>query len=185
MERRLAKDGIRAVVISDLARELGMSTKTLYRLYPSKDELVLAALKHLAAKRAAAAVREIGDLRAGDDPLGAILDLLWELHDGPIFVATVELWWQVERTRSWARGREVRVGRGRQFDCRSGAGRAGRAQQIDARLHLYRHGRATGHIDLQLRRFRPGPGTSALEPAATNLRRIADPALEDWAANRT
>ena len=48
MERRFAKDGIHAVVVSDLARELGMSTKTLYRLFPSKDDLVLAVVERWA-----------------------------------------------------------------------------------------------------------------------------------------
>ena len=37
---RAAANGIRAVVMSDLARELAMSTKTLYREFPTKDALV-------------------------------------------------------------------------------------------------------------------------------------------------
>jgi AcrR family transcriptional regulator len=42
MEARLTRTGIRSVVMSDLASELGMSTKTLYRIFPSKDALVSA-----------------------------------------------------------------------------------------------------------------------------------------------
>jgi AcrR family transcriptional regulator len=40
--RRAGAQGIRAVVMSDLARELGMSTKTLYREFATKDALVQA-----------------------------------------------------------------------------------------------------------------------------------------------
>ena len=40
MEAHLCRGGIRAVVMSELAAELGMSTKTLYRAFPSKDALV-------------------------------------------------------------------------------------------------------------------------------------------------
>lgn len=44
-ERRFRTEGIRAVVMSDLARSLGMSTKTLYRLVPSKEALVAAVVQ--------------------------------------------------------------------------------------------------------------------------------------------
>lgn len=44
--RRAGADGIRSVVMSDLARELGMSTKTLYREYATKDALVEALVRH-------------------------------------------------------------------------------------------------------------------------------------------
>jgi AcrR family transcriptional regulator len=44
--RRAGAHGIRAVVMSDLARELGMSTKTLYREFATKDALVLALVRH-------------------------------------------------------------------------------------------------------------------------------------------
>ncbi len=43
-ETRAADVGIRAVVMSELAHDLGMSTKTLYRHFRSKDQLVDAML---------------------------------------------------------------------------------------------------------------------------------------------
>ena len=45
LEARCASSGIRAVVISDLARELHMSTKTIYRTFDSKDAMVLAMVR--------------------------------------------------------------------------------------------------------------------------------------------
>lgn len=43
-ERRIAEQGIAAVVMADLARDLGISTKTLYREFRTKAELVQALL---------------------------------------------------------------------------------------------------------------------------------------------
>jgi AcrR family transcriptional regulator len=43
--RRAGAHGIRAVVMSDLAGELGMSTKTLYREFATKDALVQALVR--------------------------------------------------------------------------------------------------------------------------------------------
>ncbi len=59
MESRLARSGIRAVVMSELARELGMSTRTLYRTFPSKDALVLAVVERWADQLADAQERRL------------------------------------------------------------------------------------------------------------------------------
>jgi len=60
--------------------------------FPTKAELVAAAMRHLAAKRAEQALAEVDRIRTAPDPLDAALDLLWDLHQGPVFSATVELW---------------------------------------------------------------------------------------------
>lgn len=44
-ESRAARLGIKAVVMADLAADLRMSTKTLYRLYPTKRDLVAALVR--------------------------------------------------------------------------------------------------------------------------------------------
>ena len=60
--------------------------------FGSKEDLVVAAIEHLAAKRAQAAIRELGRVQASPDPVSMVLDFLWEAHQGPLFVATLELW---------------------------------------------------------------------------------------------
>jgi AcrR family transcriptional regulator len=60
--------------------------------FPSKEGLVVAAIDHLARQRAQTAIETIADARSTPDPAVAVLDLLWEAHQGPMFVATVELW---------------------------------------------------------------------------------------------
>ncbi|MGB3325638.1 MAG: TetR/AcrR family transcriptional regulator [Mycolicibacterium fortuitum] len=60
--------------------------------FRSKEDLVVAAIEHLAEQRAQAAVRELGRVSSSPDPVSTALDYLWETHQGPVFVATVELW---------------------------------------------------------------------------------------------
>lgn len=54
VEGRFGAAGVRALVMRDLASELGMSTKTLYRLFPSKDALVTAVLQRWSTRFLAA-----------------------------------------------------------------------------------------------------------------------------------
>lgn len=60
--------------------------------FPTKAALVAAAIRHLAEVRADRALAELDRIRTAPDPADAALDLLWDLHQGPVFQATVELW---------------------------------------------------------------------------------------------
>jgi AcrR family transcriptional regulator len=60
--------------------------------FRSKEDLVVAAIEHLAEQRTASAVRDLGRVQTSPDPISMALDYLWESHQGPIFSATLELW---------------------------------------------------------------------------------------------
>ena len=60
--------------------------------FRSKEDLVVAAIEHLAQQRAQRAIRELARVKASPDPISTVLDFLWEEHQGPMFVATLELW---------------------------------------------------------------------------------------------
>lgn len=60
--------------------------------FGSKEDLVVAAIEYLAQQRAQATIRELGRVQAGPDLAATMLDFLWEAHQGPLFVATMELW---------------------------------------------------------------------------------------------
>jgi AcrR family transcriptional regulator len=60
--------------------------------FRSKEDLVVAAIEHLAQQRAQGAIRELGRVQASPDPVSMVLDFLWEAHQGPMFIATLELW---------------------------------------------------------------------------------------------
>ncbi|APE17016.1 TetR/AcrR family transcriptional regulator [Mycolicibacterium pallens] len=60
--------------------------------FKSKEQLVVTAVEHLAEQRIQAVVREHCRLRDGPDIAANVLELLWETHQGAVFVATMELW---------------------------------------------------------------------------------------------
>jgi AcrR family transcriptional regulator len=60
--------------------------------FPTRADLVAAAVRHLAAKRAELALEKIDAVRAAPDPLDAALELMWEVHQGPVQYATMEMW---------------------------------------------------------------------------------------------
>ena len=75
-----------------VAEMAGVTRGAQVHHFGSKDDLVIAALQHLAARRAATVVANVGELTATEDPIGKVLDLLWDVHQGPLFIAAVELW---------------------------------------------------------------------------------------------
>ena len=60
--------------------------------FPTRADLVAAAVRHLAAKRTELAFDKIDAVRHAADPIDAALDLMWEVHQGPIQYATIEMW---------------------------------------------------------------------------------------------
>ncbi len=60
--------------------------------FPTRADLVAAAVRHLAEKRAELAFEKIDEVRQSADPLDAALELLWEIHQGPLHYATIEMW---------------------------------------------------------------------------------------------
>lgn len=75
-----------------VAEAAGVTRGAQIHHFPSKEDLVVAAIEHLAQQRAQAAIRELGRVHTSPDPVSTVLDFLWEAHQGPMFVATLELW---------------------------------------------------------------------------------------------
>jgi AcrR family transcriptional regulator len=181
----LVRYGYAGTTTPRVAEMAGVTRGAQVHHFGSKNELVMAALKHLMAKRTAAAVHEVGDLTAGDDPLGTVLGLLWELHEGPMFIATVELW--VAGRTDPALGREVA-----KFESIVGSSLvAAVAQLVPEQLNkpilgfLYTAMDAlrgiliSSYVDPDPARVR-----RRWDRAGANLRRIADPLVAQWAAGR-
>jgi AcrR family transcriptional regulator len=101
----LVRHGYNGTTTPRVAEMAGVTRGAQVHHFGSKNDLVIAALQHLAAKRTAAVVGNVADLTTTDDPIGGLLDLLWELHQGPMFIAAVELW--VAGRTDPALGREV------------------------------------------------------------------------------
>ncbi|WP_374023736.1 TetR/AcrR family transcriptional regulator [Mycobacterium sp. HNNTM2301] len=75
-----------------VAERAGVTRGAQVHHFGSKEDLVVAAIEHLAQQRAQSAIREAGRVHGSADPAAMILDYIWEAHQGPIFVATMELW---------------------------------------------------------------------------------------------
>lgn len=75
-----------------VAEVAGVTRGAQVHHFRSKEDLVVAAIEHLAEQRVLAAVRDLGRVANSPDSVSMLLDYLWESHQGPIFVATLELW---------------------------------------------------------------------------------------------
>ncbi len=75
-----------------IAEMAGVTRGAQIHHFRSKVDLVAAAVQHLAQQRTQAALHELSRVQSGPDPISAVLDFLWKTHQGPMFVATLELW---------------------------------------------------------------------------------------------
>lgn len=88
----LVEYGYAGTTTPRVAERAGVTRGAQVHHFGSKTDLVVAAIKHLAQRRIESAIRDVGQVVAGNDPAGRILDFIWEVHQGPLFVATAELW---------------------------------------------------------------------------------------------
>lgn len=91
----ILRDGFADASVEDLARELHCSKTTLYTIAPSKEEMVVAGVRHF-FRRSADRV-EIRLLRTSDDPLEQIRAYLVAISEqlapaSPAFFADLDAW---------------------------------------------------------------------------------------------
>ena len=70
----------------------GLSRGAQLHHFPTKSELVIAAVAHLAMRRARDLREEAKRLADRDDRIEAALELIWTSFAGPLFYAALELW---------------------------------------------------------------------------------------------
>ncbi|MBF6327388.1 TetR/AcrR family transcriptional regulator [Nocardia transvalensis] len=88
----LVEYGYAGTTTPRVAERAGVTRGAQVHHFGSKTDLVVAAISHLAQRRTEAAMQELGRVRVGDDPIGQVLESLWTLHQGPLFIAAMELW---------------------------------------------------------------------------------------------
>jgi AcrR family transcriptional regulator len=84
--------GYAGTTVTRIAERAGVTRGAQVHHYRTKNDLVTAAVTHLATKSAEVGWSQIARLADVADPVGRLLDILWEVHKGPTFTATVELW---------------------------------------------------------------------------------------------
>ncbi|TLH65662.1 TetR/AcrR family transcriptional regulator [Mycolicibacterium aubagnense] len=88
----LVKYGYSGTTTSRVAEMAGVTRGAQVHHFGSKEDLVVAAIEHLAQQRTRAAMSDLDRLHTSPDPIGAALEFLWEAHQGPMFTASLELW---------------------------------------------------------------------------------------------
>ena len=88
----LVEHGYAGTTTTRVTELAGVTRGAQVHHFPTRADLVAAAVRHLAARRAELAFEKIDTVRQAPDPLDAGLDLMWEIHQGPVQYATVEMW---------------------------------------------------------------------------------------------
>ena len=73
-------------------RRAGVTRGSLLHHFPSRDQLLVAAVGHLAEARFDALVRRVDDAARNGNRIDAAIEATWESFQGPLFVAATELW---------------------------------------------------------------------------------------------
>src|SRR3954452_25507617 len=88
----LIERGYRRVTTTEVAHRAGVSAGALLHHFPTKADLLCAAVGHLFDQRNAELRNAMADLASGADRADAAIDLLWSNFSGPTFLAWLELW---------------------------------------------------------------------------------------------
>jgi AcrR family transcriptional regulator len=88
----LVDRGFSGTTTTDVCRRAGVSLGALLHHFPTKADLLTAAVGHVMERRQTEFRKAMTDVEPGADRLSAAIDLLWEAFDTPTFQAWVELW---------------------------------------------------------------------------------------------
>jgi AcrR family transcriptional regulator len=88
----LVERGYAATTTIETARRAGVSRGAQLHHFPTKAQLLTAAVQHLFDRRRAEFVDALAAVDPDADRLDAAIDLLWSMFQGPVFVAWTELW---------------------------------------------------------------------------------------------
>jgi AcrR family transcriptional regulator len=88
----LVEAGYSGTTTTEVTRRAGVSLGALLHHFPTKADLLAAAVAHVVQLRQAEFRKAMSNVDMGSDRLDAAIDQLWAAFSGPAFVAWVELW---------------------------------------------------------------------------------------------
>ncbi|MGI8492527.1 MAG: TetR/AcrR family transcriptional regulator [Acidimicrobiales bacterium] len=88
----VAEKGYAATTTIETARRAGVSRGAQLHHFPTKAELLAAAVDRLLERRLGEFRKAFADVPEGANPVEAAIDVLWSMFGGPTFVAFAELW---------------------------------------------------------------------------------------------
>jgi AcrR family transcriptional regulator len=84
----LAEEGYVATTTSRIQARAGVSRGSLLHQFPARDDLLIAAVQHLAEQRTG----EFAPRQADGDRIDDAIDAIWATFHGPLFRAAFQLW---------------------------------------------------------------------------------------------
>ena len=87
----LVERGYRGTTTQDVARRAGVSYGALLHHFPTKADLLCAAVGHVLEARIAEFRKAMADLPPGTATREAAIDVLWSMFQGPTFTAWLEM----------------------------------------------------------------------------------------------
>jgi AcrR family transcriptional regulator len=88
----LVERGYAATTVVEVAKKAGVSRGAQQHHFPTKADLLTAAVGHLIEQRIADYRKAFANLDPGTATLEASIELLWSTYSGPCFIAWAELW---------------------------------------------------------------------------------------------
>lgn len=88
----LVEAGYAGTSTTAVCARAGLSRGAQLHHFPTKADLVIGAVAHLAKRRAAELVAELPRTGSADERLSRALDAIWASFSGPLFSAALELW---------------------------------------------------------------------------------------------
>lgn len=88
----LVEKGYAATTTVEVTKRAGVSRGAHLHHFPTKAELLTAAVRHLLERRMTEFRDALAEMNSGADLLETGIDLLWSMFQGPAFLAWVELW---------------------------------------------------------------------------------------------
>jgi AcrR family transcriptional regulator len=88
----LVELGYGATTTIEVAKRAGVSRGAQLHHFPTRAELLSAAVESLTERRQAEFRKAFANFDPGVDQVDAAIDLLWSMFQGPTFVAWAELW---------------------------------------------------------------------------------------------
>jgi AcrR family transcriptional regulator len=88
----LVENGYRNTATQAVAKRAGVSYGALLHHFPTKTDLLSAAVQHLFDQRTAEFRKAMADIPPDVPKVDAAIDTLWAMFQGPAFTAWLELW---------------------------------------------------------------------------------------------
>jgi AcrR family transcriptional regulator len=88
----LVERGYAATTTIETARRAGVSRGAQLHHFPTKAELLTAAVEHLLERRLQEFRARLETVDPDADRLDSAIDLVWSMFEGPVFAAWIELW---------------------------------------------------------------------------------------------